>query len=315
MKKLFIAAAVAALAATGCVDTTTTLSLNRDGSGQIIETTYLSAQTSAMLAGFIATGLNAAEVAAGEVAAAEGTDAEAAVAEATAGGKINLNPLMDEAMALAKATQLGEGVSLVSLEEISKPDGSKGARATYKFTDINKLKVDAGAKDMGKPAGMGGAETGVAGAPEPVAKQKAPLTFSYTDGKLTINLPWDDQAGTAATETATAPETPSPEQAMAEQMMQGMLPMFKGMRMCLRVKVADEIKNTNAKFVGTDAKTKKKQYVTLLDFNMDKLLEAEGGIATLVKLQGIEDQTQALSLLSDVTGTRVEPSKTVTIEF
>lgn len=290
MKKLFLLALTAAvLATTGCIDTTTMVSVNRDGSGHVAEITYMSAQALGMMGGMM-----------GGLGDGAGADADA-------------NPLMDEDQARAKAAQLGEGVTFVSIKELTKPDGSKGAQVLYKFADVNKLKVEAGGKDMG--GGMGGPGMGAAAAP---AAKKTPITFSYTTGKLTVNLPWDE-AGQAATVAAAGnPATSPQEKAVAKQMMAGMVPMFKGLRMRLLVKVPNEIKRTNASYATVGAAKKKRQYVTLLDFNMDTLLEAEGGMGKfmeLMELQDTADEAKAMQLLADVPGIKVEQEKQVTIEF
>ena len=160
--------------------------------------------------------------------------------------------------------------------------------------------------DMDSKGIMGGGD-----AEEPAEKEESPITFKYAKGTLTINMP-EEKEDTAAVEEKPAPNPQ--EQAMAEGMMQGMLPMFKGMRMRFMIKVPSAIKKTNAKHVSANRKTKKKQFVTLMDFSMDKLLAGEGGMKAFMQLQEEKDKAKILDALAEA-GMKIEPSEKVTISF
>jgi hypothetical protein len=104
----------AALALPGCLQNETTITLNKDGSGTIVEETMLGAQMMAMMTQF-----------------------------AQPGQPDPVEEMFKEEKAKAKTAKLGEGVEYVKTEMISK-DGVKGARVHYKFADINKVKVSPG---------------------------------------------------------------------------------------------------------------------------------------------------------------------------
>ena len=54
MKRFLVGVVLTAMVvATGCIDTSTVIVLNEDGSGSIVETTYMSAQASAMMSGMM----------------------------------------------------------------------------------------------------------------------------------------------------------------------------------------------------------------------------------------------------------------------
>ena len=278
MKKMFLIVLVAAaLMTAGCIDSTVMVSLNEDGSGQIIETTYMSAQVMGMMVGM-------------------GGDDGAASA--------NANPLMDETKAKAKVARMGEGVTFVSLTEVSKQDGSKGARSIYKFADINKIKVSPsdGNDDQGGE------------------KKAAEYAFVYKKGDLTVNLPrpdvdkaakGDDPAADAPQDAISADMPADDIPAITPQMMA----MFQGMRMRVMLKMPREIKSTNAMYVSPGQTSGEKTYVTLMDFNMDKLLAAPGGMAKLQKVQGIKDQAAAMKLLEGIDGIKVETAEKLSIKF
>lgn len=103
-----------ALALPSCLQNETTINLKKDGSGTIVEETYLTAAMLEMSSQFAEPG------------------APDPVAE-----------MFTEEKAKAKAPKLGEGVEFVKMEMIEK-DGMKGARTTYKFADISKVSVNPG---------------------------------------------------------------------------------------------------------------------------------------------------------------------------
>ncbi len=115
LKPLKLAAALLLAAALpSCLQNETTLSLNKDGSGTIVEETYLTAAMLEMSGQFAQPG------------------APDPVAE-----------MFTEEKAKEKAAKLGEGVEFVKMEMIEK-EGSKGARTHYKFADINTVTLNPG---------------------------------------------------------------------------------------------------------------------------------------------------------------------------
>ncbi|HEX7260378.1 MAG TPA: hypothetical protein VF258_01035, partial [Luteolibacter sp.] len=129
MKRLLLAitSTLAVLVLPGCLQNETIIHLNKDGSGTLVEQTTLGAQMMAMLA---------------QMSALGGAEAKDPLAE-----------MFSVEKAKARAATMGEGVTV----EKSVPfeaGGNKGARTTYHFTDINKLRFSPGdsMKDL-SPAG------------------------------------------------------------------------------------------------------------------------------------------------------------------
>ena len=112
MKQLItmVGAAALALLTTSCLQQETTLSLNKDGSGTITETTILGAQMLAMMG----------------AAGGEGGDP---LDQMIAQAKVK----SDQAIA-----NMGEGVTLKEIKKLDK-GGKKGLITVYQFKDINQL--------------------------------------------------------------------------------------------------------------------------------------------------------------------------------
>ncbi len=177
-----LGAALLALFTSSCLEHSSTIRLNKDGSGTITEETVLSAEASAMMAAQGGAGPNF---------------ADAKKADAAAG-------------------KMGAGVTVEKVEKIDK-DGRVGGRVVYKFKDINSVKYTFGgnmtdsAKDMGPPGAPGDAPDAPGDAPE-----APPMTFKYEGGVLTLTNP---DAKPAGGEEKPAPAGELDPQALA--MMQG----------------------------------------------------------------------------------------------
>ncbi len=163
MKHTFIRKALralgilAALALPSCLQNETTITLNKDGSGTVVEETILGAQMLAMMTQF-----------------------------AEPGGPDPLADMFSEDKAKAKTAKMGEGVEYVKTEMIDQ-DGKKGARVTYKFADINKIKISPSeaVEDMGDQGP----------APEEKKSEKdETVKFAYADGKLKIMVRGNKEA-------------------------------------------------------------------------------------------------------------------------
>ncbi len=277
MKRIFmpIAAALAALVLPSCFQQNVTITLNKDGSGTIVEETVFGAQMSAMLGGLGGLG-------------GEGADAKDPIKELTSEDK-----------AKERAAKLGEGVTFEKSEPLN-ADGKKGARVTYRFADINKLKYSDPSEAMGKA--MGDA------VPQPEgdkAKDKKPTAFKYADGVLTITNPDEDEpaAGKEADkeDKEEAPAEDAAQMAQAEGMAKAMM---ADMKMSLKLVITGGIAETNATHVEGDT-------ITLTEMDMGKVLETPGAFAKM-KDAG-NDSAKAMEALKDVKGVKVETKKEITV--
>lgn len=277
MKKIILslATAAASLLLSSCFQNETTIHLNKDGSGKLVEETRLGAQMIGML---------------DQMAALGGGGADAA------------DPLKDmfsEAKAKKRAADLGEGVTFEKSEPIDGPAG-KGARVTYQFKDINALSISTedSMKQVSSLSPMGAAQ--VAAAPK-----SDPLKFSYADGKLSIKMPEpkvDPAAAEAPAGEAGAGEMPDLENPQAQEMMKQM---FADMKMSLRLVVEPGIAETNASH--KDDKT-----ITLMEMNMGKLMENADNMKKLSKVDQ-KNPAAAMEALRNIPGVKFETQKEVTV--
>jgi hypothetical protein len=276
MKKSLLAltSILISLALPGCFQSETTIHLNKDGSGTLVEETRLGAQMLAMI---------------GQMGALGG-DANAAKADP-------MKDLISEEKAKTHASELGEGVTFEKAEPIE-ANGSKGARVTYAFKDINHLKISAGDSMKGLSS-MPGAEA-------KIDKKVDPMTFSFAGDKLTIKMPEPKKPNGPDTEAdaadANKPDMDSPEaMAMMKQM-------CGDMKMSLRLVVEPGIGETNA--THSEGNT-----VTLMEMNMGKLVENVDAMKKLSKMDPKQDPAIAMEALKGIDGIKIETRKEVTVKL
>lgn len=174
---------IAATMLPSCLQNETTITLNKDGSGTIVEETILGAQMIAMMTQF-----------------------------AEPGQPDPLAEMFSEEKSKKRAAAFGEGVEFVKIEMIN-ADGKKGARSHFKFADINKITVNpSSAMESLNEEGAEEEEE------EKPADDKEALKFAYADGKLKIIVPPADFKDMAMEDMGEGGE----QEEMAMQMMADM---------------------------------------------------------------------------------------------
>lgn len=266
MKRLLLATAstLIALVLPGCLQSETTIHLNKDGSGTLVEQTTLGSQMTAML----------------EQMSAIGGDK----------GKDPVAEMFSEEKAKAKAATLGEGVTFEKSEPLD-VKGNKGARTTYRFADINKLKISTGdaMKAMSPP-----------GAQAPAAPKQKPVSFAFADGTLTMTLPEPEKPAADAPRPPDAPEENPQMEAMMKQML-------GDMTMSVKLVIESGIAETDATY--RDANT-----ITLMDMEMAKLLEKPEALKKLNSAPK-DDPAAAMEFVKGLDGVKVETKKVVTVKL
>ena len=170
---------------TGCIDATIDVKVKKDGSGVLMEKTYLNDAAVQMMAAMMAPGLPGAQ------------------GENTAPAD---QPTYDKNELRAKAAEYGEGVKFLGVKDHVNKQGRRGYIAKYIFPDITKLNL--------KP------ESGK-GTPDAMGK----IAFDFEPGetaRLTIHCPPGPkkESDPSAKESE---EEPAPEQvAQMQQMLDGM---------------------------------------------------------------------------------------------
>lgn len=248
-----------AIALPSCLQNETTITLNKDGSGTIVEESILSAEMLGMMTQFAQPG------------------APDPVAE-----------MFSEEKAKKKAPKMGEGVEFVKSEMIDK-DGKKGARTEYKFADINKLKISPG--DAVSKLGDQVPDA------EKKAKEES-LKFAYADGVLKIitppadfsdmRLPGQDEEGE---------KNPQMEEMMTK--------MMADMRITIKLRAADGIKETNATYAEGDT-------VTLFDVEVGKMFAQKDELKKISETAKT-DKDAAKAAFGKLDGVKVESKEDVTV--
>lgn len=258
MKKLLLilAATLTSLVLPGCFQSETTIHLNKDGSGTIVEETLLGTQMLEMI---------------DQMAGLGGQDNK----------KDPLKTMFSEEKAKTRATELGEGVTFEKCKIID-ANGAKGARVTYTFKDINKLTPSFG-DNMKKMSPMGEAHAGAAKKPKPVA-------FAYAGGKLTIKMPQPDPKDAPEIPAAEVPDKPDMNNPEAEAMMKQML---GDMKMSLKVVIEPGVAETNASHQNGNTITLFDMNMGKLLENADTLkklgkIDKNNPAAAMEALKGIE---------------------------
>ncbi|OYV06308.1 MAG: hypothetical protein CFE26_07005 [Verrucomicrobiales bacterium VVV1] len=272
MKRLLLPAlaAAAALSLSSCFQSETVIHLNKDGSGTIVETNTVGAQMIAMMA---------------QMGGLGGEEEK---------GKDPLAEMFSEEEAKKKVANYGEGVTFVKVEKVE-ADGKKGGRATYKFADINKLKINPDAGASGLKDTMPAAEE-----VKEAEKKAKPVTFAYAGGKLTVNLPQPDAKKAAGGE---APKAEAGEQ--DPQQMEMMKKMMGDMRFSVKLVADGGISETNATYSegGT---------ITLMDMDFGKIVNNEAAFKKLQTLDQ-EDPEAFRTAFKDVEGLKMETKKEVSV--
>ncbi len=247
-----------------CLEYETKITLNKDGSGTITEETVFNAEIIGML----------------EMASQQGGQQ----------AKSPFDDLKNEEKAKAKASDYGEGVTFVKVEEIAR-NGGKGVRVTYRFTDISKISLNPG-------EGLTNLAPGTAAEAKEVGTA---LTFAFADNKLTIISPEvDAEKAKNATDDLEIPDAKDPQ---AEMMMQ----MLKGMKMTSKITIAPGIANTDASYRSGDT-------ITLYEMNLDKILANPEGLKAMKGID-MSDRKKAAAALAKINGVKAETKEKVTVEL
>jgi len=267
MKKIlsiFLSATIA-LFLSSCFEYETEITINKDGSGTITDEMLLSAQMVGMM----------------EMAEAQGGQQQTP-----------LDDMKDEGKMKEKATAYGEGVTFLKTENIKRPDGSKGIRATFQFTDINKV-------PFSPNSGMSQLSEIKPGPKAEKAAAEVKATFAYADGKLSIQLPQSEngEMGEEEQKDAEKFDPQDPQMAMMTEMM-------RGMKMSAKVTLADGIAETNATHHADGS-------ITLFEFDFDEVMKNPDGLNALSEMNS--KNPEAISkALAKIKGAKAETQKEIT---
>jgi len=206
--------------------------------------------------------------------------------------------ILDENELRKSASKMGQGVTYVSSKKIA-TDDAEGYRATFAFSDINKVRLDTSPSDKTpSPSGMGAADK----------DEEAVATFRFDQGPpavLRVMLPEE-----LTSDNLQPPELPDilpaddPQMAtMANEMKE----MFKDMK----VNIVLEVEGT---IVSTNATHREGSKITLMEVDFGKLMENEEALKKVNQLEP-KNADEARKLLKDIPGIKVEFNPELRVEF
>jgi hypothetical protein len=180
---------------------------------------------------------------------------------------------------------MGEGVTVQSVEEITTPDGSFGAKVKYAVADIRKLRYRPFDKNEGQPKG------------------ENPMTFELKGSTLTVHEPAAPDKG----KLEGKPPVPGPDEMEAQITM--FRPILAGMRLTLQISGADGVESSDATHI-------KDGQVTLVDAQLDKVMQQPEVFRKLMELVGQPiSQSQVAAAFKGVDGLVLEVNPSVTIKL
>jgi hypothetical protein len=251
---------VCATLSAGCLSSTSIIHVRGDGTGTVTNTILLKDSTLQLL-----NSLQASNSADGKKDAAEGP-----------------KEFFSEDKMREMAPRLGEGVTFQSMQPL-KQEGWEGAKVTYAFTDISKVRFNMRSQGA---ADMGGSK------PELLTFKFAPAAAGPAN--LTIVMP--EEALKKAMSGEAAKKPPSDQEALGKAMLEQFKSMFEGMKASVVVEVAGPIVKTNADHVNGST-------VTLLAIDFNELMKTSGNLETFAGLaDGSVSMADARAKLKDVKG-------------
>lgn len=266
----FLVIAGAAIGLSSCFQSETTIHLKKDGSGTIVEETRLTGPALQMMRDMGA-------------AFGGGTDQDP------------LDEMFTDEKAAKRAKSLGEGVEFVKSERVER-GGTKGARVTYSFSDINKLRVST-------EESMKNATPSLPGDGNDSSEEEAskPITFQFDGKTLTIKLPRPEASETsevAEVDVEGMPESDSQEMEMAKAML-------NDMKMSVKLVIEPGI-------ASTDASHHEGNTITLVEMEMKRALEKPEVFKKLQTI-GNDDPDAVMALMKGIEGMKFEVKEEVRV--
>ena len=261
-----------------CMDYSQEISVKKDGSGTV-STTIVFNQTIMEL-----------------ISSMGGADSESADKNKF------INEIRDRKRLAEDAAKMGVGVEFRDVIPIDNKDGSKGYKAIYSFTDINKLKVTENPKSLNKQD------------EDKDEKPGGAITFKYAKGKinsLEIHMPQKKKFSNASTPIDSNDEGNKKSKTEEEKKQEDMMKkLFKGFRMEVSVAVEGTITKTNAAFVNSS-----KNGVTLMMMDVGKLIEDEKYREQLAELSRAQEVAEVKEKLKNIPYMKIEFADIVYVNF
>ena len=264
----------------GCIQVTTLIKVKPDGSGTIEETLLINKAAMQRI-----------EEASKQMNAQMGAQ--------PGGGQVSGEfKILDEDKLRESASKMGQGVTYVSSKKLSTKD-AEGYRATFAFSDINKVRLDTRPSDQTPSSAGMGAKGG---------KEEAVATFHFNQGPpavLEVMLP--EELTSDNLQPPELPDTLPADNPQMASMANEMKEMFKDMKINIALEVEGDIIRTNA----THREGSK---ITLMEVDFGKVLQNDEALKKIKQLEP-RNADQARKLLKDIPGIKVEFNPKLRVEF
>jgi hypothetical protein len=295
---------IAAIAASGCFEAKTLVTVQKDGSGTLDQIVYYTEIDPAAL---------------GLTFGAEGSE----------GGEFDFGevkkPTEQEQLAAARdqaektAEKMGEGVRVTAVKALPPKNARKGIRISYAFDDINQLRLEPVPEvNMGGGFQLGSAETALGDLPANGQFGEAAAPAGEGEGD---KIRFEFTAAPKPTLTIFAPPVtppsgaqPVPDDPQAKQMAVMMMrQMFDGMFMEFRIKFAGRVTDTDAKYVN-----RKANVVGLYRMDFGSLVKEQAALDKLLSMDPAADAETVKQQLDDPLLARflkLETNQRVSVSF
>ncbi len=293
---------VITFAISGCMDVKTVVTVNRDGSGTLVDTMYLDKGTPALMQNMIkgmaqgmmkSMGGDPNDVHPGEN---EGEDSDKGITSEE-------EQELDIEKFIQKGKALGEGVEFVSAKKIYDRIDKVGVEVTYAFDDVRNLRLTFMPTEI--PSDSLDSES----------LGKTSISFDFKQGKeaeLVINIPQKKAEG--ETEEPLIEESDSTKE--PDPLQVAMMKKFFGdFRVRVIVRVEGEILHTNATHLLSSSGLKNGDSVVLMDMNIGGMLQNEEGLKKLASFGPMQDINDARDRLKFIDELKIEKSDKVSILF
>lgn len=273
---------------TGCIDSTTTVHVRKDGSGTVTETVYVTRTMERMMEMLIG------------MAVALSEDPEARGPHAASVGRGHYE---------SRAGEIGEDVALVSFEKVKGRNGASGKKAVYAFKDIRKIRVSV-EPDYALPEGVNPSSSTNSSS----SAGAYGVTFGFRKGskcELAINLPWAEKARANVLSRTGA----RPDSSISLEEVGMLRHVLDGFRTRMMISVDDIIAETDAQFVERGRDDPQKKYVLLYDLNIGDAVKNEARLDEMAAIGPTPDMAGALVAYSGIPGMKISQADKVKIVF
>lgn len=271
--KLFVLTTIGILL-NGCLEMRTVITVNKDGSGLVEENIFVGKEIINMFKEF-----------------------------ASSFGDSTQPPqefnLFEEEKIKAKTSDFGEGIEFVSMENIV-TDEKEGYKATYKFKNLNQVRVNQNPSD----------EMPLAEPKEETESANEYVFFKFIKGnpnRIVFKLPDEPKKDEKSDEQTKTDDTTETNVEADSSDLESMIKFMKDMKAKFEIRVDGKITNTNATHV--DGNT-----VTLFDIDFAQLLSDKDKLEQFKKFNPNSFE-EVKKLVSGIPGIKVELNKEVFIEF